>query len=143
MKVYRYLVKEGKPLELDETFAYSPEDCANDHPLLEIPSAHLTGAISNVDDFLTAEVRVEGEMILSDARSGKPFLQKFSTHELIDLLEDVNEQGEGYIFPGTHFAPEDLTHRIVRSLVPIAPHEGEVEILEGEIDDSDPEPIKK
>lgn len=143
MKVYRYLVKEGKPLPLDEELAFSADSCSSDYPLLEIPHAHLQGQISNVDDFLTAEITLEGEMLLSDARTGKPFLQKFKTHELIDLLEDINEEGEGYVFPGTHFETSDLSHRVIRSLVPIAPHEGEIPLIEGEIDSSEPEFVTK
>ncbi len=123
MKIYRNLVKEGHPLELEEDIVFSREECQNDYPLLSIPSCHAKLLIENVDDFLTCDYSLVGEMELSDSRTAKPFLLKFEDSDLIDLLQNEEEEGEGYIFPGTFIQSEELIHKIIRTLVPISPHQ--------------------
>lgn len=122
MKIYRNLVKEGHPLELEEDIAFSKEDCQNDYPLLSVPSCHVKMVFENVDDFLTCDYFLAGEMELSDSRTAEPFLESFEDDDLIDLLQSEEEDGEGYIFPGTFLESKDLAHKIIRSLVPISPH---------------------
>lgn len=123
MKIYRNLVKEGHPLELEEDLAFSSIDCQNDYPLLSVPSCHAKMIIENVDDFLTCDYSISGTMELSDSRTAKPFTQEFEDSDLIDLLQSEEEEGEGYIFPGTFLESEDLAHKIIRTLVPISPHQ--------------------
>ncbi len=122
MKIYRNLVKEGHPLELEEDISFSKEECQNDYPLLSVPSCHVRMVFENVDDFLTCDYFLSGDMELSDSRTAEPFLQSFEDDDLIDLLRSEEEDGEGYIFPGTSLESKDLAHKIIRSLVPISPH---------------------
>lgn len=123
MRIHRNLVKEGKPLIFEEDLSFSQGDCAGDYPLLSVPNCRFSCKVENEDGYLTADYSIEGKMELADSRTGKPFLQEFSDADCIDLLESEEEDGEGYIFPGTHLESRDLAHKIIHSLIPISPHQ--------------------
>ncbi len=131
MRIHRNLVKEGKPLCWEEELAFSKEDCAQDYPLLSVPKCRFRCKVENEGGYLTADYSICGEMELADSRNASPFLEGFSDSACIDLLESEEEDGEGYIFPGTHFESRDLAHKIIHSLIPISPHKEGSSLPEG------------
>lgn len=131
MRIHRNLVKEGKPLSFEEDLCFSRQDCAEDYPLLSVPKCHFACKVENEDGYLTAEYSISGQMELADSRTSLPFLEEFSDADCIDLLESEEEDGEGYIFPGTHFESAELAHKIIHSLIPISPRKEDSPLPEG------------
>lgn len=124
MKVYRTAITEARPLPLNEEFAFSKEECKPLYPLLEVKKAKIEGEITRTDDILTASFHLHAEVLFSDARTAKPFVQELDADELADLLEDElgDDEDEGFILPGSYFDTKEMVRQALLPLIPIAPH---------------------
>ena len=123
MRVYRSQVTPNRPLDLDEGYSFSREDCKEEYPLLEIPSCRFEATFFDEDGRLFCSYRVYGDWILSDSRTAKEFLSSFEEEGEVEILSSFEEEGDGYVFPGTFLESDELAHKIVKTLVPLSPHE--------------------
>ena len=123
MRIYRSQVRPSHPLETKEKFSFSKEDCAKDYPLLSVPSCFFEASFQDDEGFLYASYRIFGTMLLSDSRTLKEFAFPFEEEGEADILSSEEEEGDGYIFPGTFFESEDLAHKIIKTLVPLSPRQ--------------------
>ena len=131
MKIHKNSVMEARPLELNEEIDFSGRDFAPAYPLLGIKNAHVEGLVERNDDFLTANLYVSAILILSDARTCEAFEQPVEVEDIYDLLDNPDQEGEGYIFEGKTIELDDLVFSILRSQVPIAPHKEGSKLPEG------------
>lgn len=121
MRIYRNAITSAKPLEVEEELSYKEGDFASSYPLLGLKGVKVSGQINRNDDFLTAHLHVIGTMVLSDAYTSFPFDEEFELDEIVDLLEDVDEDGDGYVLPGTFVELSEVVFHLIRSHVPLKP----------------------
>ena len=131
MRIYRSQVRPSKPIDIDETYSFSRENCEKEYPLTEIPACHFEASFYDEDGYLCCSYHVSGSWILVDGRTSKEFSSSFEDEGDIDILSSFEEEGEGYVFPGTFLESEELAHKIVKTLVPVSPHQEGSELPEG------------
>ncbi len=122
MRVYRSQVTPNRPLEVEEDYSFSRQRCVAEYPLLEVPSCHFKAVFYDDDGFLKAEYTISGVWVLSDGRTAEEFSSSFGEEGECGILSDFEEEGDGYVFPGTFFESEELAHKIIKTLVPLSPH---------------------
>ena len=120
MIIYRSLIKEN-PTPVDEDIAFSKEDFASTFPLLGVNSCHLEGEFFKDEGMLVFAGRLTGEALLSDARTCEAFSSPIDLEVDVDLLSNIEEEGEGYVFPENKISTHDLALCLIRSSTPIAP----------------------
>lgn len=123
MRIYRSQVTPNRPLSVNEAYSFSRKDCEKEYPLVEIPSCLFEAEFFDDDGFLSCRYRVSGSWVLVDGRTAKEFSSSFADEGEISILSSFEEDGDGYLFPGTFFASEELAHKIVKTLVPLSPKE--------------------
>ena len=121
MKIYRSAIPTGRPLELDEDVDFSGYDFAKDYPLLGIENAHIQGLVERNGDILTVNATVSGTLILADSRDLKPFGLDVCEKDVFDLLSEMDEENEGYLFHGNGIELSEVVYAYLRSFVPIQP----------------------
>jgi hypothetical protein len=130
MKIYRSQIRPNKSLDVDEDYSFSAEDCAGEYPLLEVKECHFKATFFDDEGILRAEYSVKGIYALSDSRTLAPFASPFEDSGVVDILSSVEEEGDGYIFPGTYFSSEELAHKIIKTLIPVSPHQDDSSLPE-------------
>lgn len=123
MRIYRSQVRPNKSLRVDEDYSFSSDDCAGEYPLLEVKECHFEATFFNDDGILRAEYSIKGTYVLSDSRTLAAFASPFEDSGEVDILSSVEEEGDGYIFSGTFFSSEELAHKIIKTLIPVSPHQ--------------------
>ncbi|MDY5441740.1 MAG: DUF177 domain-containing protein [Candidatus Enteromonas sp.] len=123
MKIYRSSIPSGNPLKVDETFPDFPkEKFEQSYPLLGIKNPSIVGIFEKPNDIVIFNGTISGTLILADARTNEPFEEEVSVDGVISLLEDgLDEDAEGYIFPGNGIEVEEVVYSVLRSETPLKP----------------------
>ena len=89
------------------------------YPLKEVKSCSYSVTVSKTGDYAHASFRIKADLILIDAVDGALFEQPLDLTEDCDLLEEMDEEGEGYLVAGSVIDLDDLALRIILSSFPI------------------------
>lgn len=122
IKIYRNSITAAKPLEVNEKF--TERDFGNvkqNYPLDKIVSAYIGGTFENEDGFLIFRGEIGGVLALHDARSNEIFDYPVTVSDDVEILEDDDGEGEGYIFSGNCIELEILVASVLQSEIPIKP----------------------
>lgn len=90
------------------------------YPLLGIKRCHYSAKVSKVGDYAHASYHIEATLLLEDSRDNSPFTDNVNLDEDIDLLEEEDEVGEGYVVPGTSIDLDEIAYKIIVSSLPIS-----------------------
>jgi uncharacterized metal-binding protein YceD (DUF177 family) len=90
------------------------------YPLLGIKKCHYEAKVSKVGDYAHASYHIEATLLLADSRDNSPFTDNVTLDEDVDLLEEEDEVGEGYVVPGTSIDLDEIAYKIIASSLPIS-----------------------
>lgn len=89
------------------------------YPISEVKSCHYSATVSKIGDYAHAKFAIVADLVLIDAVDGSCFPQKVRLEEDCDLLEQMDEEGEGYLATGSNIDLDDIALRILISSFPI------------------------
>jgi hypothetical protein len=89
------------------------------YPVQEVKSCHYVATVSKVGDYAHASFKIKADLVLMDSLDGTLFPEKINLEEDCDLLEEMDEEGEGYLAPGSTIDLDDVALRIIISSFPI------------------------
>ena len=108
MKFYKSLVSSFKNFEYNGDLDYSSYSFEKYFPLLGIPSCEVEfEAYRNEEEKLMVYVYAEANLTLSDSRDSKPFAYPITVENEFQILDSIDEEGEGYVYP-ENAKPEKL-----------------------------------
>ena len=122
MKLYKSLVTDRKGFEYAGDIDYSAFDLSPYFPLLKIPSCYVEiEAYRDEDEKLFVYVYAEAELILSDARDASEFPYPLTIEEEFQILDSIEEEGEGYVYSENAIELDALVLSLLKSALPLAP----------------------
>jgi Uncharacterized ACR, COG1399. len=119
MKILVSSITPERPTLLDEAETFTPDYFVDSYPIKDISSCHLDGQISKGKDYLHASFHIVAEVVLLDSYTNEPFQKKIVLDEEADLLEEDNQEAEGYIIEGKEIDLSLLCLKMIRSSLPI------------------------
>jgi uncharacterized metal-binding protein YceD (DUF177 family) len=119
MIIKRSSILPNQPTLLDEDEAFSSSYFEDSYPIKDILSCHLKGQIAKTKTYLVADLSIEAKVVLLDSYTNEPFTQKVKLEETVDLLEQEDEEGEGYIVEGNEIDLSELCLKMIRTSLPI------------------------
>lgn len=115
--VSRSSITKGRALHYENATTF--EGYALSYPIKEVRSCSYTAKLSKTGDYAHALFHIEADLLLIDAVDGASFAKKVQLDEDCDLLEEMDEEGEGYLIEGNVIDLDDLALRILISSFPI------------------------
>lgn len=100
------------------------KDYVLSYPILGITKCHYEAKVSEVGDYAHASYKIEATLNLEDSRDGKPFIKNVNIEEDVDLLEDEDEVGEGFVVNGPDIDLDEIALKIINSSMPISVSRG-------------------
>ena len=123
MKIHRNLITPAKGASFDEDVDLSDLDYARFPSLKGLSDVHAEGEFyRDEDENLMVALRVSGVATLSDSRTSEIYDDPFDFEDEFQLLKDVAEEGEGYVFPENVIELHDVVFCAIHSYLPICPH---------------------
>jgi hypothetical protein len=89
------------------------------YPVHEVKGCHYVATVSKIGDYAHAAFKIKADLVLIDSLDGTLFPEKINLEEDCDLLEEMDEEGEGYLAPGSVIDLDDIALRIIISSFPI------------------------
>ena len=123
MKIFRSSILPNRPLEVSEQFPiFEGDSIPSGLPLIKILSPKITGEFFKDGDFLAFDGKVEGVLILRDARTDETFEEPCLVDEVITIYDENQDSDDfGYVFPGNSFELKDFVRSVLVSEVPLKP----------------------
>lgn len=123
MKIFRSSVLPNRPLEVSEEFpTFGGESIPLGLPLVKILSPKIKGELFKEEDVVAFDGKIEGVLVLRDARSDEIFEEPCVTDEIINVYDENQDSDElGYVFPGNSFELKDFVRSVLISQVPLKP----------------------
>jgi uncharacterized metal-binding protein YceD (DUF177 family) len=84
-----------------------------------VKGCHYVATVSKIGDYAHATFKIKADLVLMDSLDGALFEEKINLEEDCDLLEEMDEEGEGYLAPGSVIDLDDIALRIIISSFPI------------------------
>jgi uncharacterized metal-binding protein YceD (DUF177 family) len=89
------------------------------YPIHAIKGCSYEAQLSKVGDYAHAAFSIKATLTLEDAVDAKLFDQKIALEEDCDLLQEMDEEGEGYLFEGSSIDLDEVCLKIIASSLPI------------------------
>ncbi|MCH3908821.1 MAG: DUF177 domain-containing protein [Bacilli bacterium] len=89
------------------------------YPLLSVKKCHYDVVALKVGDYAHAHFSIKATLQVEDSRDATPFDKKVSLDEDVDILNEEDEEGEGYIVTESEIDLDELALRIIVSSLPI------------------------
>ena len=89
------------------------------YPILGVEGCHYEASLSKFGGRNHADYVIDVTLRLEDSRDAVPFISHRHIDESADLLDEEDEEGEGYIVPGNSVDLDDIALRIIVSSLPI------------------------
>ena len=123
MKIFRSSILPNRPLEVSEQLpTLEGDSIPSGLPLIKILSPKITGEFFKDGDFLAFDGKVEGVLILRDARTDETFEEPCLVDEVITIYDENQDSDDfGYVFPGNSFELKDFVRSVLVSEVPLKP----------------------
>ena len=102
MKIFRSSILPNRPLEVSEQLPiFEGDSIPSGLPLIKILSPKITGEFFKDGDFLAFDGKVEGVLILRDARTDEIVEEPCLVDEVITIYDENQDSDDfGYVFPG-------------------------------------------
>ena len=117
MIFHRNDITPERPLLVDEDIAF-PKVTKDLYPLLGVKNVHLKGEILKIEGILHLVGELKASLVLSDARSLKRVPYAFQEKVECDLLQNEDEEGDGYVFPENRIDLDEVAACLLLSLYP-------------------------
>ena len=116
-KLAKASIVKGRSLSFkqDTTFEGYPLN----YPLLKVVKCHYDCTVSRVGDYAEASYQIKATIQVADSRDNVPFMKKVDLQEDVDVLDEEDTAGEGFIVSGNEIDLEELALRILSSSLPI------------------------
>jgi uncharacterized metal-binding protein YceD (DUF177 family) len=89
------------------------------YPLLAVKKCHYEGALERLGDYVHATYTINATVNVADSRDNVPFNKKLALSEDIDILDEEDTAGEGFVVNGSEIDLEELALRLIVSSLPI------------------------
>lgn len=99
------------------------------YPILRVKDCVYRCKVSKVGDYAHAAYAITAALEVEDSRDGKPFLKKIALAEDVDILDEEDTAGEGFLVDGSSIDLDELALRVILSNLPIRLVEDESESL--------------
>jgi uncharacterized metal-binding protein YceD (DUF177 family) len=116
-KLAKASIVKGRTLSFsqDSVFAGYPLS----YPICQVQKAHYDVKITRIGDYVVASYRIKATLLVADSRDNVPFSKTFSVQEDVDVLEEEDTAGEGFLVSGNEIDLEELALRVLVSSLPI------------------------
>jgi len=89
------------------------------YPVLAAEKGHYDVKITRLGDYVVASYAIKASLQVADSRDNVPFAKEFSVKEDVDILEEEDTAGEGFLVSGNEIDLEELALRVLVSSLPI------------------------
>jgi hypothetical protein len=110
-------IVKGRSLRFENTTTFKGYTLR--YPLHQVKACSYSVTVSKIGNYAHASFQIKADLILIDAMDGALFEQPIQFDEDCDLLEEMDEEGEGYLVTGSVIDLDDLALRIIVSSFPI------------------------
>lgn len=116
-KVAKSAITAGRSLDYAVDTSFHGYELS--YPLLGIESCHYEASLTKVGGRNHADYVIDVTMRLEDSRDAVAFLSDKHIEESADILDEEDDEGEGYIVPGNSVDLDEIALRIIVSSLPI------------------------
>lgn len=89
------------------------------YPVLAVEKGHYDVKVTRLGDYVVAAYAIKATLQVADSRDNVPFSKEFSVKEDVDILEEEDTAGEGFLVSGNEIDLEELALRVLASSLPI------------------------
>ena len=89
------------------------------YPILSLPACSYIAKVSKIAGYNHASYQIKARLELEDSRDAVPFFKDIELKEEVDLLNEEDDTGEGFIVEGNSVDLDDICLRIIVSSLPI------------------------
>jgi hypothetical protein len=89
------------------------------YPVRAVKECSYECQVGKVGDYAHAAFVITGTLEVEDSRDGKPFLKKIAVSEDVDILDEEDAAGAGFLVDGSSIDLDELALRIILSSLPI------------------------
>lgn len=89
------------------------------YPVFEVKKCHYDVKVTRVGDYVVASYDIKATLLVADSRDNVPFSKTFAVKEDVDILEEEDTAGEGFVVSGNEIDLEELALRLLISALPI------------------------
>lgn len=89
------------------------------YPVSEVKKCHYEVKVSRLGDYVVASYDIVATLLVADSRDNVPFSKTFTVKEDVDVLEEEDTAGEGFLVSGNEIDLEELALRVLLSALPI------------------------
>ncbi len=131
MNFYKSLITPFKNFEYKGNLDYSGFSFEKYYPLLGIKTCEVDfEAYREEDETLMAYAYIKATLLIADSRDLTPFEYPLEIETDFQILNSIEEEGEGYIYKENAIPLEELILLIVKGEIPISPHKEETPLPE-------------
>ena len=116
-KLAKASIVKGRTLSFSQDTVFSGYPLH--YPVLGVKKCHYDVKITRLGDYAVAAYQIKATLLVADSRDNVPFSKAFSVTEDVDLLEEEDTTGEGYLVSGSEIDLEELALRVLASALPI------------------------
>jgi uncharacterized metal-binding protein YceD (DUF177 family) len=116
-KLAKASIVKGRKLSFHQDTVF--EGYPLSYPLLKVVKCHYDAEVSKIGDYMAATYTIKATIQVADSRDNVPFMKKVDLQEDIDILDEEDSAGEGFVVSGSDIDLEELALRILSSSLPI------------------------
>jgi Predicted metal-binding, possibly nucleic acid-binding protein len=116
-KLAKASIIKGRSLSFHQDTHF--EGYAFSYPLVAVKRCHYDVKVERIGDYAHAAYTISATLSVLDSRDNVPFDKKMALSEDVDILDEEDNAGEGYVVQGGDIDLEELALRILVSSLPI------------------------
>ena len=128
-KVAKSALQKGRTLSFcnDTTF----EGYSIEYPIKSVVSCHYEAKGSRLASYPHIVYSIDATLTLYDSRDGVPFEKKIHIDEEVDIMEQEDDNGDGFICPGSSIDLDLLALSLIVSSLPLRINRSDSELPKG------------
>jgi hypothetical protein len=117
LKIAKSSITDSRTQTFEQKTAF--EGYPLSYPVVKVKDCAYRCQVGKIGDYAHAAFVIAGTLEVEDSRDGKPFLKKIALSEDVDILDEEDAAGEGFLVGGSSIDLDELALRIILSSLPI------------------------
>jgi hypothetical protein len=116
-KIARSAFVKGRTIKTESSPDY--KGAKMPYPIIAVKECHYAASCRKLGKYPHADFSIHATLVLEDSLDASHFEQEVSIKEGVDLMEEEDDEGEGYVLPGSSVDLDDVALRILHASLPI------------------------
>ncbi len=116
-KVAKSALQKGRTLSFYNDTVFAGYDI--EYPIKSVIGCHYEAKGNRVASYPHLSYSIDAELELFDSRDGVPFRKKIHIDDEVDVMEQEDEDGDGFIYPGSSIDLDLLCLSLIVSSLPL------------------------